>query len=425
MPKRASVFWTLLLCLSCGLVAYVTPILILDPAARAWFNSNFLGEWLRLGHAMRLTATHYYEPENAAYERLGLHAMDGMVEHLDRYSEFLPPAAFDQFQQQTEQTYVGIGVAFEQLDGLPTVTRVYPQSGAAEAGILPGDQILAAEKTPLAEESLETIFQQLRGAAGTTIALEIRTPGTDAPRIVSVERRKISTDTVSARPLTADGIAHVRINEFESRTAEELRATLARLRAEGMQKLVLDLRGNPGGLVIAAVDTVSLFCPANTLVTTSQSRISSENHAYRTASLPPEFPSLPVVILVNRQSASAAEIVSGALQDLRRAVILGDRTFGKGVVQSIYKLDSTHALKITTARYVLPSGRSIQGSGVQPDIYQPMDRRVLTLRAIADTWAEIGRAGEFSSRFGPPPADTQLDAALDFLRALPPADPQP
>ncbi len=424
MPKRASVFWTLLLCLFCGLVAYVTPILILDPAARAWFHPAFLSEWLRIGQAMRLTATHYYEPENVSYDQLGLHALDGMVEKLDRYSEFLPPSAFDYFQQQTAQTYVGIGVAFEKLDGIPTITRVYPQSGAAEAGILPGDQILAVEKKPLAEESLETIFQQLRGAAGTTVNLELHTPNDAASRLVSVERRKINTDTVSARPLTADGIAHVRINEFESRTAEELRATLAQLRNRGMQKLILDLRGNPGGLVVAAVDTIGLFCPANTLVTSSQSRTPSENHAYRTSGNP-DFPALPIVILVNRQSASAAEIVSGALQDLQRAVIIGDRTFGKGVVQSIYKLDSDHALKITTARYMLPSGRSIQDSGVQPDIFQPMDQRVRTLRAIADTWAEIGRAEEFASRFGPPPADTQIEAALDFLRALPPSEQQP
>ncbi|MDR2844970.1 MAG: S41 family peptidase [Puniceicoccales bacterium] len=420
MKKRTTTYLTTaLLCLTCGLGAYIIPQIIYEPATRVWFHPAFLSAWLRVGQAMRITSAHYVDPAAVTPEKLASRALASLPADLDPYSEYLPPKAYDDFQQQTNQTYLGIGVTLQLLDGRPTIIRILPGSAAAESGLEPGDSLTHADDAPLEPLDLATASNRIKGPAGTAVSLRLLRPGHAAPLTRSVVRRKTTLPTLADKRLLPQHTAYLRVTQFESRTAEEISAALAELTQAGAQRLVLDLRDNPGGLVSAAVDTVALFCPPNTTVTTASSRHSTSDRAYRTAAATVSFQQIPIAILVNRDTASASEIVSGALQDHKRALIVGDRTHGKGVVQTIYPLDATDGLKITTARYLLPSGRSIQGAGVQPDIFQPMDRRTRILQTLADTWRDLGREGEYTRRYGrPPPEDTQLNAALDALNAL-------
>ncbi|MDR2981443.1 MAG: S41 family peptidase [Puniceicoccales bacterium] len=418
MRKPANIFGTLLLCFACGFFSYGTARLVMEPATRSWFNSDFWSEWLRVGEAMRLTSTYYIEPATVGYEKLGGNAIEGMMDQLDQYSEYLPPAAFNEFQQQTDQVYVGIGVTLESLEGFPTIVRVFPGGGAAEASVEPGDRIVEAGGKSTEGESVDAVVRRLRGEAGTKVSLGIQRPGITPNRTVEIERRKVIMPTVFVKRMLGDGIGYIKITQFESRTVSEITSALDELAKQGMKKLVIDLRNNPGGLVSAAVETVGLFCPKGTVVTTAQGRVSAESLEYKTR-VEPLNQDIPIVVIVNRDSASASEIVSGALQDLKRAVVVGDRTFGKGVVQSVFTMDSTHGLKITSARYLLPSGRSIQDHGVQPDIYQPVDKRDRSLLGIAEIWRELKREDEFEKRFHqPPPQDVQLIAAVDFMKNL-------
>ncbi|MDR2430325.1 MAG: S41 family peptidase [Puniceicoccales bacterium] len=409
---------TLLLCLACACGTFVAARLIREPSVRAWFHPGFLSAWLRVGEAMRLANAHYVDASAVTHGKLAEKALASVPSGLDAHSNYLPPAGYEQFQRQTEQVYVGIGIGWQMLEGVPVVLSVFPGSAAAEAGILPGDRIVGIDGVPPIAASISAVNRRIMGVEGTKVSLEISREGQAAPFVRGVARRKTHMPTLSGKRMVNADTAYVRVDLFESRTAGELAAALAELTGAGAKHLVLDLRDNPGGLVNAAVDTVGLFCPKGTLVATTESRDREAVVSYTTRAAP-VAPGLPVAVLVNRESASAAEIVSGALQDLRRAIVVGDRTYGKGSVQTVYPLRAGAGLRITTARYLLPNGRSIHGGGVQPDVYQPIDPRERALLALAGPWRELGREHEFVRQYGwTPPQDTQLAAAVDVLRTL-------
>ncbi|MDR2862919.1 MAG: S41 family peptidase [Puniceicoccales bacterium] len=398
--------------------AYIAAGALMDPAFRGWFSPDFLAAWMRVGHAMRITGAYYVDADAVSQDKLAVRTLENIPSGLDPYSEYFATEAYDEFQQQTSQTFVGIGVSLQIVDGLPAILRVHPGSAAAAGGLQPGDRLLKAGGVSLAGLNIEAVITHVRGAAGTKVELELWRRSAKAPFTQEVERRKSIMPTVSEKRMLDDDTGYLRITQFGSRTAGEIQDALNALTGTGAKRLVLDLRNNPGGLISAAVDTVALFCPKDTVVTTSRGRQRADNHVYRTSKAPCAL-NLPLAVLVNRDSASASEIVSGALQDLKRALIIGESTHGKGVVQTVYHLGNNDGLKITTARYLLPSGRSIQGVGVQPDIYQPMERQTRILLNLADIWRDMGWADEFALRYGhPPPEDTQLAAARDALSAF-------
>lgn len=410
---------TLLLCLACAAGTFVAAQLIVEPSSRAWLNPKFLSAWLRVGEAMRLANTYYVDAAVVTHEKLAAKALAAVPSGLDPHSSYLPPAHYEQFQQQTEQVYVGIGIGWQLLEGVPVVLSVFPGSAAAEAGILAGDRIVGIDGVPPGNDaSIGAVNERIMGVEGTRVALEILREGQAAPFTCKVARRKTHKLSLSGKRMLNADTAYIRVDLFESRTAEELAAALAEFAGAGAKHLVLDLRDNPGGLVNAAVDTVGLFCPKGTLVATTESRDREAVMSYTTRTAP-VAPALPLAVLVNRESASASEIVSGALQDLRRAIVVGDRTYGKGSVQTVYPLRSGDGLRITTARYLLPNGRSIQGGGVQPDVYQPLDPQARALLVLARPWRELGREHEFARQYAqPPPQDVQLATAVDVLRTL-------
>jgi carboxyl-terminal processing protease len=228
---------------------------------------------------------------------------------------------------------------------------------------------------------IDEVVKRLRGDPGTQVTVTIRRPATGAEKKLTLTRAIIQMDMVKdingqkEFPLGADGIGYIRITEFGSRTGDELESALNKFKAQGMKALILDLRMNPGGLLDEAVNVCQKFLPRGQLVVTTEGRDPSQSSVLRAKGRGDELKGIPIVVLVDLGSASASEIVTGCLQDLHRAVILGEKTFGKGSVQSIFPLDTVGALKLTVAKYYTPSHRVIHGHGIEPDIVVPMSEQ--------------------------------------------------
>ncbi|MDR1497809.1 MAG: S41 family peptidase [Puniceicoccales bacterium] len=406
---------TFFLCCFSAIAAYMVAILATSPESRLWFQPSFIHAWLRVARAMSFTHVNYVTKDDVSHEKLAARAIAGAVSGLDKYSEYLPPADYESFEQRLRQTYVGIGVSWRALDGECVILSVSPGSGAAEGGVKAGDRVIKVngEATTVAQNNFWHLVQ---GAEGTSAVLEILREGSPEPLLLRVERRRTHLPTVVGTCVLNGATGYLRVTRFERHTAEEISAAVNLLVKKGIRRLVIDFRDNPGGQLLAAVRTVGLFCPRGTLVTTLEERSGAKKHTTTDA---PIAPALPLAVLVNRNSASASEIVSGALQDLRRAIVVGERTLGKGVAQTVFRLKEGDGLRLTTARYTLPSGRSIQDNGVSPDIHQPLTARAAELLSIATAWRELDADHAFFRRHGtPPPEDIQLAAAVDALLAM-------
>ena len=320
----------------------------------------------------------YVDGTNLTYRNLTYSAIKGMVSSLDPHSEFLDAQDYQQLQDDTEGQFGGLGLNVRMKDGYVTVIAPIEDTPGFRAGILTGDRIVKVDGKSVEKKSLGEVVKQLRGEPGTAVTVTIQRPATGNERNLTLTRAIIQMDMVKdingkkKFPLGADKIGYIRITEFGDKTGDELEVALGRLKSQGMKALILDLRWNPGGLLDEAVNVSEKFLPRGQLVVSTEGRGPSQNSVRRAEGGGDELKGEPVVILVNFDSASAAEIVTGCLQDLRRAVILGEKTFGKGSVQSIFQLDNGLALKLTVARYYTPSHKVIHEHGIEPDIVVPM-----------------------------------------------------
>jgi carboxyl-terminal processing protease len=294
-------------------------------------------------------------------------AITGMLSGLDPHSEYLDKDGLAQLDEDTTGEYSGLGIEVLQVDGGLKIVSPIDDTPAARAGIKPGDNIVKVNGTLVDAQYVDAMFRQLRGKPGSKIDLTIGHQNSDTLIELPLERENISISSVKVRELEP-GYAYVRISQFQEDTASDLERKLGELIGKnGAQKgAVLDLRNNPGGLLTAAVGVSDDFLDAGTIVTT-RGRLQDANMSFN-AHPGDQLDGAPMIVLTNNGTASAAEIVSGALKDNRRALIMGQRTFGKGVVQTVLPLDAEHAVKITTARYYTPSGTSIQAEGIKPDI---------------------------------------------------------
>ena len=295
-------------------------------------------------------------------------SIKGMIKSLDPHSSFLTPEMFKDMQTETKGEYGGIGIEVTIKDGLPTVIAAIEDTPAFKAGLKPGDYIVKIEGKLTKNMDIEDVVKLMRGRQGTPITLTIMRKGFDFPRDYQMTRDVIEVKSVKHRMLD-DKYGYVRITEFQERTRKDLDAAVEELQksAKGNLKgILLDLRDNPGGLLDQAVDVSDKFLSAG-LITYIEGR-KPEQQAKFFAHKKSDGYLGPLVVLVNEGSASASEIVAGALQDSKRAVIVGTRTFGKGSVQTVIPLGDGSALRLTTARYYTPSGRSIQAEGIHPDL---------------------------------------------------------
>ena len=345
--------------------------------------------------AVQLIRQDYVDGNKTSYHELITAALKGMLGSLDPHSQFMDPNDFRDMQEDTRSRFNGLGIEVAIKNGLPTVVTPMEDTPAARAGILSGDQILKINGASTDKMDLQDVINHLRGAPGQKITLTLIRPSTKEVKDYPLERAEIKVQSVKgARLLDADltgafKIAYVRLIQFNEPTADELGKALDDLQKQGMQALILDLRNNPGGLLNSAVDVCGQFLPPNTKVVSTQGRVASQQREYTTSGVPKDRPNFPMAVLVNEGSASGAEIVSGALKDLKRAIVVGETTFGKGSVQNVMQLPDGSALRFTTAKYYTPSKQVIHGNGVAPNIRVPMsveqERQLFAARSSGDT----------------------------------------
>jgi carboxyl-terminal processing protease len=304
--------------------------------------------------------------EEVTDQKLIESAINGMLTSLDPHSSYLSPKDFQDMQVQTKGEFGGLGIEVTMEEGLIRVVSPIDDTPAARAGVLPGDIITHLDGEPVLGLTLAEAVDKMRGPANTEIKLTIRRANKE-PFDLVVKRDVIRVESVRSRAL--EDVAYVRITSFTEQTDQGLKKAVDKLKSEmgsGLKGLVLDLRNNPGGLLDQAIAISDAFLDKGEIVST---RGRHSDDVQRTNARPGDIAEgLPMVILINGGSASASEIVAGALQDHRRGILLGTRTFGKGSVQTIIPLPGRGAMRLTTARYYTPSGRSIQAKGIEPDI---------------------------------------------------------
>jgi carboxyl-terminal processing protease len=306
--------------------------------------------------------------ESVAKQQLVYGAIKGMLDTLDPHTVFMPPDTFREMKIDTSGEFGGLGIEIAKKDDIVTVVAPIDDTPAAKAGIRPGDQILKIDDEATKGMDLGRAIQKMRGPAGKKVMLTIMREGFTAPRDIAIIRDHIRI--VSVEGALFGGIAHIKLKNFQERTDTYLRKELDRLRAQNggkeLRGLVLDLRNNPGGLLDQAVAVSDRFLPGNLTIVSTKGRNGRSVTEEKSKDRDTER-GYPVVVLVNAGSASASEIVAGALQDHGRATILGTPTFGKGSVQTVIELEDGSGLKLTIARYYTPKGRSIQERGISPD----------------------------------------------------------
>lgn len=305
----------------------------------------------------RLIADRYVEETNPA--DLYRMAIDGMLRELgDPYTSMLSPEEWENLQLSTTGNYGGLGIRIEAKDGWITVVGVLPNTPAERRGLLTGDRIIEVEGESAEGWSTTRAVQVLRGPKGSEVNITVARAGVDQPLRFSIARAEIHVVAVQSFMLD-DRVGFVKLDPFSREARDEVRQAIDGLLDEGATSIVLDLRLNPGGLLEEGIAVADLFLPRRAEVVATRSRLADQNHVYR-APTDEAYPGLPLVVLVNGFSASASEIVAGALQDHDRALIVGTGTFGKGSVQTLYGVSGGNHLKVTTAKWYTPAGRSIQ-----------------------------------------------------------------
>ncbi len=376
-----------------------------------------------LTRAMEMIRQNYVDEDKVTFAELVEGALEGMLRRLDPHCEYMGRTLFEDMQREHSDTSEGIGITVALREGALTIITVREDGPAGRAGVLAGDQMVRINDVLTDSVGVAEAIQLLQGKSGEALKLTIRRPGTRQFLEFSMEREVLAEtsvhDAMLLTPKLAGGakVGYARISQFTQSTARDLSAALDELESAGMQAFVLDLRNNPGGLLDSAVAVCGEFLPAGTVVVTTEGRIASQNPPpYRTPARDGKKPRrYPVAVLVNHASASASEIVAGALQDLKRAIVVGTTSFGKGSVQSILPMKNGAAMRLTTAKYYTPSHRTIHEHGVTPDILSNLtpaeEQRVAKWRTQHGTGEaaaiEIANLG-----------DKQLERAVDALKGV-------
>lgn len=371
----------------------------------------------------------YVDGTNLTYQELVYGALKGMVGTLDPHSEFLPPEKFKELQSDTQGQFGGLGIVIQLRDGFITVVTPIEDTPGFRAGILTGDRLIKIDGQNAEKMAVEDAVTLLRGEPGTEVNVTVQRPSTSETKDYQLTRAIIKVDMAKdingkkEFPLSDNKIGYVRLAQFSERTSDELEAALKKLKTKGMEALVLDLRGNPGGLLDQAVEVCEKFLPRGQLVVTTEGRSAGKSSVRNVTGRSGEFRNLPMVVLVNVGSASASEIVAGCLQDCAalgkcKAVVIGEKTFGKGSVQEIMQLEGGSALRLTTAKYYTPSHKVIHEHGITPDITVPMTEEEEMFARLRVTPGGIESLPEQDRERALSTRDPQLDRAMDVLKGI-------
>jgi len=299
-------------------------------------------------------------------------ALKGMLSNLDSHSQFMDPDAYNEIKVETTGKFGGLGIEITIKDSLLTIVSPLEDTPAFRAGLKANDKIVKIDGEVTRDITLMEAVKKLRGEPGTKVTLTILREKTEMVFDATITRAIIQIESIKRVRILENGIGYLKLVEFQENTPKDLSEALKRLEKEGMNSFILDLRNNPGGLLNVSVDVAEKFLEKGTLVVTTKGRRGPQNSELRARERNP-YLEFPLVVLVNGGSASASEIVAGAIQDNKRGIILGTKTFGKGSVQTVIPLKDGSALRLTTAQYFTPSGRSIRGEGIHPDVFVELE----------------------------------------------------
>jgi carboxyl-terminal processing protease len=367
---------------------------------------------------LKLVHENYVDGKKADADQLTHAALQGMVASLDPHSEFLTAADYDDLENEMDGDFGGIGVEIDIVKDKVMVIAPIAGTPGARAGIMHGDQIMSVDGQPFDQPTMDKVVGRLRGKLKTKVKVTLFRASTQKNFDVTITREAIKMDSVRSVRLLPGGIGYLQLTEFSDNTADEFDKALDKLLHDGATSLIIDLRDNPGGLLDAAVAVANPFFKKDELIVYTQGRQPDDREEYR-AEGDGDPLTLPMAVLVNAGSASAAEIVTGALKDTNRAVIVGERSFGKGSVQSIFKLKNGEGLRLTTAHYYTPSGVAIHEHGVSPQVEVVLSADEDEKVRLQEERDDITDPKEFADRFGfAPIEDRQLQAAIDVLRGV-------
>ena len=367
--------------ISLGVVAGALTTVSLQTVARGTLAPLPLEELQQLAAVFGMVKTDYVEPVDE--KKLITDAISGMVASLDPHSQYFDKKSFKEFREGTSGRFVGVGIEITQEDGLVKVVSPIEGSPAFRAGLKTNDLITKIDDTAVKGLTLNEAVKRMRGEPNTKVLLTVFRKDENRTFAVNITREEIKTQSVKGK-IIEPGYAWVRLSQFQERTVDDFARKLEEIYKQdpNLKGLVLDLRNDPGGLLDAAVAVSAAFLPENVTVVSTNGQLAESKFTYKASPefylrrgnsdplkrLPAALKNVPLVVLVNEGSASASEIVAGALQDYKRATIMGNQTFGKGSVQTVRPLGPDTGLKITTARYFTPSGKSIQAKGIVPDV---------------------------------------------------------
>ncbi|TSJ75105.1 S41 family peptidase [Rariglobus hedericola] len=387
-------------------------------AAWGWWPNRDLEKSTRyVREVLKVVNENYVDGTQADLPKLTEAALRGIVGSLDPHSEYMNARDYKTLEEEISSEFGGIGVQVELRKGNIVVIAPLPGTPGARAGMLRGDIIASIDGTKLDKPTLDETVGRLRGKPGTKVTIGFTRPSNGKEFEVTVKRERIKVESVRDVRMRPDGIGYVQITQFSERTGEEFIEALNTLNGQNMRGLIIDLRDNPGGLLNSAVEVAEPFFNKGELIVYTQGRKKEDRDEYRAAAPEPRL-TIPVAVIINAGSASAAEIVSGALKDTRRAVIIGERSFGKGSVQSILPLREGEGLRLTTARYYTPSGVTIHEKGVSPDVEVVMSAEEDENVRLQRWRDDVSDAAEFKERFNlDPTPDRQLEAAVSVLQA--------
>ncbi|MBI3849675.1 MAG: S41 family peptidase [Verrucomicrobia bacterium] len=375
-------------------------------------------------YVMEKVRKDYVDGGKITYQDLVYGALKGMINTLDPHSEFMDPEKYKELQNDTQGAFGGLGIVISMKDNFVTVVAPMEDTPGYKAGILTGDRIIKIDGKSAEKMSLQDAVKTLRGEPDTQVTVTILRPSSGLVKELKLTRAIIKVDMVKDIngkrdfPIGENKVGYVRLVQFGEKTADDLEVALKKLQSQGMESLMLDLRGNPGGLLDQAVAVCEKFLPRGELVVTTEGRNAAQTSKRHASGKGDELHNMPMVILVNYGSASASEIVAGCLQDLKRAVVLGEKTFGKGSVQSILPLQDGSALRLTTAKYYTPAHKVIHEQGITPDIIVPMsddEERDASLKRSPgglEFLDEKDRERVKNAR------DIQFDRAMDLLKGI-------
>ncbi len=314
------------------------------------------------------------EPQDLIYG-----ALEGMLQGLDPHSQFLKPEDYEDLKTETQGKFGGLGIEITLRDGLLTIITPIEDTPAWKAGLKPGDKVVKIDNEITRDMKLSQAVKKLRGDPGTKVDITVLREDEMKIHEFTITREIIHIQDVKDVHIIENGIGYIRLTEFREDSFKEFEKGLQELKAKGADSLIVDLRNNPGGLLVTAIKVAEIFLPDGTLIVSTKGRQEAQNFVNKSANKSTDFTTWPMVVMINEGSASGSEIVAGALKDDKRAVIVGVKSFGKGSVQSVIPLPDGSGLRLTTSKYYTPSGVSIHGTGIVPDvaverIYPPEDK---------------------------------------------------